>query len=175
MQPLYLKNDTFLSHACQSHPLALASDCKSEIKMGKCLMKYRACACPAEQSDAACIKTSTRPQLQKRKKEIQSRVMRGRTLNRPVGRRNAFAMQIGDSEPWGNFVSPAWLCFCSSVSAPRSEKPSRGVRWLSRFDVANAMRGASQARWPTNKTPPSGEGGVLLVGHRGLEPRTNRL
>ena len=45
MQPLYLKNDTFLSHACLIHPLALASDCKSEIKMGKCLMKYRACAC----------------------------------------------------------------------------------------------------------------------------------
>ena len=99
MQPLHLKNDTFLLHACLSHPLALASDCKSEIKMGKRLMKYRACACPAEQSAAACIKTSTRPQLQKRKKEIQSRAMRNRPLNRlddpPHSRSAAFWIFFG--------------------------------------------------------------------------------
>ena len=160
---------------------------------------------------------------------------------------------IGDSEPWGNSVSPAWLCFCALTCAPRLAvrgsrhkpcaakcfrcakcygylpcirarceaalgekisrggdekirsdiryresffesirryfpfkalrlrssygypKPSRGVRWLYRFEEADAMQGASQSRCSTNKTPPSGEGGVLLVGHRGLEPRTNRL
>ena len=45
--------------------------------------------------------------------------MRNRPLNRPVGRRNAFAMQIGDSEPWGNSVSPAWLFSCALACTSR--------------------------------------------------------